>query len=338
MTRASRISLHRRGVLGTLAGALALCCGSLLTSAHAAEAKYPNRPVKIIVPASAGTGADTVARILANRLAETWGQGVVVENRDGASGNLGAAIVAKAPPDGYTLMMAFLNHAISPALYTNIPFDIIKDFKPIVRTSVAPMVIFAHPSFPANNIPELIALAKQRTGSNQLFFGSPGMASVNGLAVEMLKSKAGIQMTQTPYKGNAQMVTDVLGNQIPMATAVIAAVQGHLQTGKAKALAVTSIKRSASLPNVPTVAEAGLAGFDVSAWNGLLAPAGTPDAIVNEIWQTSNRVMQAKEVNDQLIKLGLDLALMNPAEFSAFLQREVQEWGKVVRETGVKAE
>ena len=123
-----------------------------------------------------------------------------------------------------------------------------------------------------------------------------------------------------------------------MATAVIAAVQGHLQTGKAKALAVTSIKRSASLPNVPTVAEAGLAGFDVSAWNGLLAPAGTPDAIVNEIWQTSNRVMQAKEVNDQLIKLGLDLALMNPAEFSAFLQREVQEWGKVVRETGVKAE
>ena len=317
---------------------LALGAAAVLLAAggQAGEAPYPNRSVKIIVPASPGTGADVVARTLAGRLSDAWKQPVVIENRDGASGNFGAAVVAKAPPDGYTLMMAFLNHAISPALYPNLSFDIIQDFKPIVRTAVAPMVIFAHPSFAANSIPELIALAKTRTGSNQLFFGSPGMASVNGLAVEMLKSKAGIQMTQTPYKGNAQMVTDVLGNQIPMATAVIAAVLPNLQAGKLKALAVTSAKRSSSLPNLPTVAEAGIEGYDVAAWNGLLAPAGTPDAIINEIYQTSVRVMQTPEVNGQLQKLGMDLALLNPAEFRTYLAREVLEWNKVVKETGVK--
>ncbi len=308
----------------------------LAAGLQAADPSYPSRGVKIIVPASPGTGADVVARTLASRLSETWKQPVVIQNIAGASGNAGAATVAKAAPDGYTLMMAFLNHAISPALYPNLPFDIIKDFKPVVRTAVAPMVIFAHPSFAANSIPELIALAKTRTGNNQIFFGSPGMASVNGLAIEILKSKAGIHMTHTPYKANAQMVTDVLGNQIPMATAVIAAVLPNLQAGKLKALAVTSARRSSSLPNLATVAEAGIDGYDVAAWNGLLAPAGTPDAVINEIYQTSARVMQAPEVNGQLQKLGMDLALLNPAEFRTYLAREVQEWGKVVRETGVK--
>ncbi len=336
MARRPALQALEQLLIGTLLLCTVLMFG--LSQATAAERSWPTRAVKIIVPASVGTGADMVARILGQRLSEAWGQPVVIENRDGASGNLGAAIVAKAPPDGYTLVMAFLNHAISPSLYSNIPFDIVRDFKPIVRTAVAPMVIFAHPSFVPNSIPELITLAKTRTNNNQIFFGSPGMASVNGLALEILKSRAGIEMTHTPYKGSAQMVTDVLGNQIPMATSVIAAVLPQLQAGKIKALAVTSAKRSSSLPNVPTVAEAGLDNYDVAAWNGLLAPLGTPDAIIAEVYSTTIRVMQTREVNEQLQKLGMDLALQNPAEFKAYITNEVQQWAKIVKDTGAKAD
>ncbi len=322
-----------------LIGALAVSTACALGSAAAAERTYPIRTVKIIVPASAGTGADIVARNLAQRLAETWGQPVIIEKRDGASGTIGAAVVAKAPPDGYTLVMAFLNHVISPALYDNIPFDILRDFKPIVRTARAPMVIFAHPSFPANSIQELIALAKVRANAkNPIFFGSPGRASVNALSIEMLKQKANIEMTQAPYKGNAQMVTDVLGNQIPLGAAVIGAVLPQVQAGKLKIIAVTAGKRSASLPNSPTVSEAGIANYDVAAWNGLLAPAGTPDAIINEIYTQSARIMQSREVLDVLQKQGLDVAVMNPAEFKEYMAAEVATWAKLVKESGTTAQ
>jgi len=299
---------------------------------------FPSRAVTIIVPASAGTGADIVARLLSQRLSEVWGQAVTVVNRDGASGNIGAAAVAKSAPDGYTLCMAFLNHAISPSLYSNLQYDIVKDFKPIVRTSIAPMVIVANPNFPANTIPELIALAKARTAGNEIFFGSPGMGSVNGLSLEMLKQKASISMTQTPFKGNAQMMTDIMGNQIPLGAIVIAAALPHIKSGKLKALGVTSKSRSLSLPYVATVEEAGISGFDVSAWNGLLAPANTPDTIINEIYSAAVKIIESQSFKDKLIGQGLEPAALNPAQFREYISKEVTQWGKVVNESGVKVD
>lgn len=305
---------------------------------ESAERTFPTRTVRIIVPASQGTGADIVARLLGQRLSEVWGQPVVIENRDGASGSIGAAAVAKAPPDGYTLVMAFVNHAISPSLYSNIPFDILRDFKPIVRTSVVPLVIFAHPSFPANSIPELITLAKSRSSPDTIFFGSPGVGSVNGLSIEMLKQKANLNLTQAPYKGSAQMLTDILGNQIPMGASVIAAILPQIKTGKLKALGVTTKKRSSSLPNVPTVAEAGIEDYEVMVWNGLLAPANTPDAIVAEIYAEVVKVAQTREFREQLQKLGMEPSPMNPTEFKNFFAAEVMQWSKIVKESGVKAD
>ena len=299
---------------------------------------FPSRAVTIIVPASAGTGADIVARLLSQRLSEVWGQAVTVVNRDGASGNIGAAAVAKSAPDGYTLCMAFLNHAISPSLYSNLQYDIVKDFKPIVRTSIAPMVIVANPNFTANTIPELIALAKTRTAGNEIFFGSPGMGSVNGLSLEMLKQKASISMTQTPFKGNAQMMTDIMGNQIPLGAIVIAAALPHIKSGKLKALGVTSKSRSLSLPYVATVEEAGISGFDVSAWNGLLAPANTPDTIINEIYSAAVKIIESQSFKDKLTGQGLEPAALNPAQFREYISKEVTQWGKVVNESGVKVD
>ena len=307
-------------------------------SGQSAARHYPTRTVTIIVPASAGTGADVVARLVGQRLSDTWGQPVVIENKEGASGSIGAAQVAKAPADGYTLCMAFLNHAISPALYSNIPFDILTDFKPIVRTSNAPMFIVANPAFPPNSIAELVKFAKARKGAAPIFFGSPGKGSVNGLSIELLKDKADFDMTHVPYKGNAQMITDIVGNQVSLGAAVIPAVSQHVKTGKLKVLAVTSSKRSASFPDVPSVTEAGIADYDVAAWNGLLAPANTPDAIVNEIHATVAKVMEEPEFKRRLEGLGLEPALLNPAQFKAYLASEVAKWATVVKKSGAKAD
>jgi len=310
----------------------------LAPASQAAERSFPRRSVTILVPSSAGSGADIVARMLAQRLAEAWGQGVVVENKDGASGTIGAATVALAPPDGHVLCMAFVNHTISPSLYSNIPYDILRAFKPVVRTARIPMAVIANPAFAPNTLPQLIAFTKARPANEPVFFGSPGTGSVNGLAMEFLKMKAGINLTQAPYKGNAQMITDVIGNQVPLGVAVVAAVLPQIRAGKLKALAVTSRSRSSSLPDVATVAEAGIDGYDISAWNGLLAPAGTPDAVVAEIHASVARIIQTPEFNEQLNKQGMDAALMNPQEFRAFLASEVEQWARVVKISGAKAD
>lgn len=321
-----------------LVATLCLFAAFAVLPVESAERTFPTRTVRIIVPASQGTGADIVARLIGQRLSEVWGQPVVIENKDGASGSIGAAVVAKAAPDGYTLAMAFVNHAISPSLYSNIPFDILRDFKPIVRTSIVPLVIFANPSFPANSIPELIALTKSGSSPQTIFFGSPGIGSVNGLSIEMLKQKANLNLTQAPYKGSAQMVTDILGNQVPLGASVIAQILPQIKTGKVKALGVTTKKRSSSLPNVPTVAEAGIEDYEVVVWNGLLAPANTPDAIVAEIYAEVAKVERAREFTEQLQKLGMDTSLMNPTEFKNYFAAEVAQWSKIVKESGVKAD
>ncbi|HVF65912.1 MAG TPA: tripartite tricarboxylate transporter substrate binding protein [Casimicrobiaceae bacterium] len=301
-----------------------------------AQTTYPNKPVRIVVPFSPGTAADIAARALGARLGEIWGQGVVVENQSGAAGNIGAATVAKAAPDGYTLVMLGINHVINPSLYKDIPYDIPRDFKPIVRVSVAPLAFVAHPKFPPNTIPELIAYAKARP--KEVNYGSGGSGSVTHLSFELLKSQAGIDMTHVPYKSIAPMMSDILGNQIPLGSPALASAVGNVKGGQLKILAVTSAKRSSQMPDVPTVAEAGLTGFDVSAWNGLLAPRGTPDAIVEKIHADVVKVAQSREFLDQLRPQALEVELLGPAAFGTFLSAELDKWSKLVKSSGAKVD
>ena len=295
---------------------------------------FPNKPVRIIVPFSPATAADIVTRQLGARLAEIWGQGVVIDNQGGAGGVIGAANAAKAAPDGYTLIMFGINHAINPSLYPDIPYDTLRDFKPIVRVALAPLVIVAHPAFPASSVPELIALAKTRPRSIQ--YGSGGNGSITHLALELLKARTGIEMTHIPYKGVAQMMSDVLGNQIPLGCPAVATALGQVKAGKLKALAITSAKRSSVLPEVPTVAEAGIPDYDVSAWNGLLAPVRTPDELVAKIHADVTKVAQSKDFVEQLQPQALEVDLLRPAEFRAFLAAELQKWSKLVKDSGAR--
>ena len=307
--------------------------GALAPSLVHAQA-YPTRPVRVIVPFSPGTAADIVARQLGQRLTEMWGQAVVIENQAGAGGNIGAGTVAKAAPDGYTLVMMGINHVINPSLYKEVPYDALKDFKPIARVAVAPLAIVANPKFPANSIAELVALAKARP--SEILYGSGGNGSVTHLSFELLKSQTGIQMTHVPYKSIAPMITDILGNQIPLGSPAAASALPHVKAGTLKILAITSAKRSSVFPDVPTVAESGVPGYDVSAWNGLLAPARTPDAIVEKLHADVVKVARSKEFADQLRQQVMDVDLLGPAEFHAFLVSELDKWSKLVRVSGAK--
>ena len=321
--------MHRRllAVLG-LAAAAALAPFAALAQA------WPAKPVKIVVPFSTGTAADIAARQLGSRLAEAWGQGVVIENVMGAGGNIGAATVAKAAPDGYTLLMIGINNVINPSLYKDVGYDVGRDYKAIARVALAPLAFVAHPSFPANSVKELVALAKAKPKS--LLYGSGGNGSVTHLVWELLKTRAAIDMTHVPYKSIAQMMTDILGNQIPLGAPAAASALSQARAGKVKMLAVTSAKRSSQLPDVPTVAESGIPDFDVSAWNGLVAPARTPDEVVAKIHADVLRIARTKEFVEVLEKAGLETDLLGPAEFRAFLASELAKWSQLVKDSGAK--
>lgn len=301
---------------------------------HAYAQTYPQRPVRVIVPFSTGTAADIVARQLGNRLSETWGQNVLVENQGGAGGVVGATTVARATPDGHTLLMAGINQAINPSLYKDVPFDTVKDFKTIVRVALAPLAIVAHPAFQANSIADLVTMAKARPGAIQ--YASGGNGSITHLAVELLKSRAGIDLAHIPYKGVAQMLTDVMGNQIPLACPAVASIIPQVKAGRLKALAITSAKRSQALPDVPTVAEGGIKDFDVAAWNGLIAPARTADDIVTKIHADVTRIAQSKEFADLLQAQALEIDLLRPEAFRVFLNTELAKWSRLVKESGAR--
>ncbi len=307
-----------------------------LAGPASAQDNFPNRPVKIIVPFSVGSAADIVARRLAQGLSELWGQGVVVEDVAGAAGNIGAAMVAKAPPDGYTLVMYGVNHVINPSMYKEIPYETVRDFKPIARVVVAPMAIVASPALPATNIQQLVALAK--SGSTPIFYGSGGSGSITHLAVEMLKQRAGIPMTHVPYKSMAPMLTDVMGSQVSLGAPAAASILGQAKAGTLKVLAVTTAKRLTLLPNVPTIAESGYPGFDVSTWNGLLAPKGTPDAVVNKIYADVVRVANSKAFIDNMQAQAMEPDVLDPTAWGAFLKVEQDKWTKLVRDTGTKVD
>ena len=297
---------------------------------------YPTKPVRTVVPFSAATAADIVARQLAPGLGEALGQSVVIENIAGTAGTMGAATVARAAPDGYTLVMLGINNAINPSLYKEMPYDTMRDLKPVVRVAQAPLAIVANPSFPANSIRELIALAKSKPG--QVFYGSGGSGSVTHLALVMLNAQAGIQLTHVPYKAISQMLTDIMGGQVPLGAPALASALGPAKAGKLKILAVTGATRSPAVPDVPTVAEAGFPDFDVNAWNGLVAPAGTPDDVVARLHAATLKVAKSREFDEAIGKQAMKVDLLGPDEFRRYIASELKKWETLVKLSGAKVD
>lgn len=326
MRPATEYSLHAWCSLALLAGA----------SAAAAQA-YPQKSIRLIVPYAAGGSTDALARTIGQRLGENVGQQVIVDNRTGANGNVGTDMVAKANPDGYTLLMAFdATMVINPSAYSKLPFDPVKDFAPITKVAALPLIVVAHSSFPPSNTKELIPYAKSKPGLN---YSSSGHASTPHLAMLMFEQRTGTQFTHIAYKGGGQAVIDVLAGQIPLLATAIPTVQAHIKAGKLKGIALTSAKRHASLPDVGTFAEAGLTGFDIAAWYGLLAPAGTPKAVVTRVHDEVVKILATPEMKERFqTTIGGDAVGNTPEEFAADIRNDIARWGKIVRQTGIKLE
>ena len=306
------------------------------SAAHAAEA-YPGKPIRLLVGFPAGGANDLVARAVAARLSPRLGQQVVVENRPGANGNIAMQLAARAAPDGYTMMLGSVaSLAISPAMYREVPFDPLNDFAPITQAVGVSSLISVHPSLPPRSIKELVALAKKQPG--KLNFGTPGTGSIAHVTAELFVRTTGIKMVHVPYKGGAPALIDAMAGQVECLIGLISTSGPQVKAGKLRGLGVTSAARSPSLPDVPTVAEAGYPGFAASGWLGLLFPAKTPDAIVERMHKESVAVLEMAEVRKQLEDVGIDPAPSSPEAFRAYIKAEHAKWGKLIRETGIKGE
>jgi tripartite-type tricarboxylate transporter receptor subunit TctC len=313
--------------------------GALLVvaAAPAPAQDYPVRAVRIIAPFSPGGATDALARLVAQKLGERWGQGVVVDNRPGAGGNIGAELAARSAPDGYTLIVAGAPHAINMTLYRKLAYDLERDLVALHRIASYPSAIVVHPSLPAKSVKELISLARRRPG--ELNFGSAGPGSPNRLAIELFMQTAGVRMVHVPYKGGSgQMVSDLVAGQVQLASIGLPPAIGYLRAGRLRAIAVTGARRSPLLPEVPTVSESGLPGFEVTSWYGLFGPAALPKALVAKIDGDVSAALDSPEVEERLAKLGAEPAPLPPEEFARFVRAEVEKWAKVVRTSGIAAD
>ncbi len=298
---------------------------------------YPNHAIRLVVPFPAGGTTDILARDVAKRLTDTLGQAVVVDNRPGAGGNIGADMVAKAAPDGYTLLMGTVGtHAINPSLYAKMPYDHIKDFVPVVLVAGVPNVLVVNPSVPVNSVADLIKLAKTKPGA--INFASSGSGTSIHLSGELFKAMAGVDMTHVPYKGSSPALADLMGGQVQIMFDNLPSSLALIKSGKLRAVAVTSLKRAPALPDVPTIAESGLPGFEASSWFGLLAPAGTPAPIVVRLNAEVNKYLQSPEGKDQLLAQGAEVAGGSPEQFVAHIRAETDKWAKVVKISGAKVD
>ena len=302
--------------------------------AHA-QATYPSKPIRLVVPFPAGGTTDILARAVAQRLTETLGQPVVVDNRAGAGGNIGADLVAKAAPDGYTLLMGTVGtHAINASLYAKMPYDHVRDFAPIILVAGVPNVLVVNPALPVNSVQELIAYGKANPG--KLNFASSGNGTSIHLSAELFKTMTGVQMAHVPYKGSAPALVDLAGGQVQLMFDNLPSSLALIKGGKLKALAVTSAQRSAVLPDVPTVAESGLPGFEASSWFGLLAPAGTPKDIIAKLSGEVAKWLATPEAKEKLAAQGAIPAGLSPDDFMRHIASETVKWQKVVRDSGAK--
>ena len=310
---------------------------SLAFAASAAAQSYPVKQVRVIVPYPPGGTTDILARLAAKELTERLKQPFVVENRAGASGAIGSAEVARAAPDGYTLVMATASsHGINSAIYKNLPYDAVKDFAPVTMVASTPNIIVVNPSVPAKNLQELIALAKSEPG--KLNFGSTSLGGSPHMSAELLKMMTHIDITHVPYKGAAPMLTDLIGGQIQIGFDNLPSTISFVRAGKVRAIAVTTPERWPAAPDIPTVAESGVPGYEVSGWFGLLAPAGTPKAVLDTLQQALAAAVQKPELKKQMLDLGAQPIANTPDEFAAQIRREVSKWQSVVAATGVKVE
>ena len=315
--------------------AIAVLAAALCGAANAQP--YPGKPIRIVTPYNPGGTADIMARIVAQRLTEAWGQPAVVENRAGASGMIGTDLVAKAAPDGYTLLAAYVTEiAIVPALYPKAAYDPLKDLAPVALTALTPMVLVINPAIPAKSVREFSALAKAKPGLYA--YASAGGGSPAHLAGELLQRAAGIQLTHVPYKGGGQALTDTLAGHTAMFFSSMPSAIPHIKAGKLRAIAVSSARRATAMPDVPTVAESGGFEFDITAWNGLFAPAGTPREIINKINAEVVRALTAPEMSEKLSREGADTAPWPADQFRTFVHGEVAKFSAIIREAGVKVE
>lgn len=304
--------------------------------AQAQAPAYPSKPVKVIVALAAGSGADFVARIVTSKLAEGFGQQFVVENRGGAGGNIGVEAAARSAPDGYTLLTIAAGQAINAALYPKLNYNLEKDFEPIGLMASAPLILVVHPSLPVKSVKELIVFAKARPG--KLYYASSGNGSSPHLAAEMFKAQAGVNIVHVPYRGSPQAVTDLIAGEVSLVFLAPSSVLSHVRSGRLRALAVCSAQRSVTAPGLPTMAEAGLPGFEAGTWTALLAPAGTPPDIVIRLNRELTTIVRAPDVRERLAAQGFDAVSSTPAEIAAYLRSEIAKWAKVVKATGVRVD
>jgi tripartite-type tricarboxylate transporter receptor subunit TctC len=326
---------HRRPAARNAFAVTALALTALAPITLQAQT-YPSRPVKVIVPFSPGGAVDGPMRVIAQELGKRLGQQVVVDNKPGAGATIGTDAVAKSPPDGYTLLLASQTNAISATLYQKLPFDPIEDFAPISLIGREPGVLVVKPSLPVRTLQEFVAYVKARPG--QVDYASSGNGSGQHLFMALLASMTGMQLTHVPYKGSGQATTDLLGGQIPAAIPGTAGMVGHIKAGKLRALAVTGATRSPQLPDVPTVMESGVPGYEAYVWMGLLAPKGTPAPIIDRIHHDLQQALATSEVRNYMASAGIEIVGSTPAEFGAFFRTERDRWAKVIRETGTKAD
>ena len=324
---------------GDLVAHVILLAGLVLAAyaAPVAAQQYPVKPIRIVVPFPPGGFSDVFSRIIGADMNKSWGQQVIVDNRPGAGGNIGSDIVAKSAPDGYTLVMGTIGtHAINATLFSKLPYDPVRDFTAVAFVVEAEGLLTVHPSLPVKTTKELIALARSRPG--QLTYASAGAGTTSHLAGELFKTLAKVDITHVPYKGNVPAITDLLSGQTSMLFATLPTVLPQVQANRLRGIAVLGARRSAALPAMPTLAESGLKGFEVNNWTGVLAPAGTPSAIVSKLNAEIVRVMQTPEVQERLPKQGLRFVAMTPQQFGDFVKSEKEKWAPIVKATGAKAD
>ena len=308
----------------------------VIATLNATAQSYPVKTVRYIVPMSAGSGADTIGRIVATGMTQVFGQQVILDNRTGAAGNLGAEIAAKSPADGYTLFQASSTHATNVSLYRNLPYDLVKDFAPVTQLASSPSALVVHPSLPVKTIAEWVKLTKARPG--EMNYGSTGAGSATFLAAELFKGMAGINIVHVPYRGGGEAVTAILSGEVSVYFAPLAPILPHIRQGRVRALAVTTLKRLEQLPQLPTVAESGYPGYQAGNWYGIMAPAKTPREIVTVIRTGAVTAMNEPATRKRLLDLGYIIAGDQSDEFAAFIKSEIATLGKIIKQTGVAVE
>lgn len=314
--------------------AIASLLASPLAAAQSAAQSFPNKPVRFVVPFPPGGGNDILARALAPKMSEILGQQVVIDNRAGAGGNIGADFVAKSPPDGYTIVIASNQVTMNPWIYSKLPFDIAKDFSPIAQIASVPMLLAINPEVPAKNLKEFIALAKAKPGS--LNYSTPGLGTPQHIAFEVFNFDAGVKVTHVPYKGTSPSIVDLIGGQVQATIGTMASLEQHVKSGKVRAIAVSTPQRSPAMPNIPTIEEGGLKGYNVPLWYSVLAPANTPKEIVSKISTSIRDALRDPQTKAQLERQGFVESYLDPAQMTALIKQDLTYWQKAIKNIGLK--